>query len=96
MMEHRNEHVVARLAELAFGMRPAEELYDLKNDPHQMVNLAGSVELAQTQALLRSQLFERLQKTQDPRVVGGTVEWDYYPYYGIIKTEGWQVDAKRP
>ena len=96
MMQHRNEHEVARLAELAFGMRPAEELYDLKNDPHQMVNLAGSVELAQTQALLRSQLFERLQKTQDPRVVGGKVEWDYYPYYGIIKTAGWQVDAKRP
>ena len=44
MMEHRNEHGAARLAELAFGLRPAEELYDLKNDPHQMNNLAGKVD----------------------------------------------------
>ena len=47
MMEHRNEHGVARLAELAFGMRPAEELYDLKSDPHQMVNLAGSTAMTE-------------------------------------------------
>ena len=62
-----------------------------------MVNLAGSVGWGQTLALLRVQLFERLRRTQDPReVAGGTVEWDYYPYYGIIKTEGWRVDEKRP
>jgi len=27
-------------------------------------------------------------------VVGGTVDWDYYPYYGKISTEGWAVDQK--
>ncbi|MBL6704529.1 MAG: sulfatase [Planctomycetaceae bacterium] len=94
MMEHRNEHGVARLAELAFEMRPAEELYDLKNDPHQMVNLAGSVAIAETQASLRGQLFDHLRKTRDPRVVGGTVDWDYYPYYGRISTKRWSVDEK--
>lgn len=94
MMEHRNEHGVARLAELAFGMRPAEELYDLKSDPHQMVNLAGSTAMADVQATLRQQLFDHLTKTRDPRVVGGTVDWDYYPYYGKISTKGWSVDAK--
>ena len=93
-MEHRNEHGVARLAELAFGMRPAEELYDLKNDPHQMVNLAGSPTMTETQASLRGQLFDHLKKTRDPRVVGGTVDWDYYPYYGRISTKGWSVDEK--
>ena len=94
MMEHRNEHGVARLAERAFGMRPAEELYDLKNDPHQMVNVAGSTAMAQTQALLRGRLFDHLRKTRDPRVVGGTVDWDYYPYYGKISTKGWHVNEK--
>jgi hypothetical protein len=94
MMEHRNEHRVARLAELAFGMRPAEELYDLKNDPHQMMNIAGSTAVADTQASLRGQLFNHLRKTQDPRVVGGTVDWDYYPYYGKISTKGWRVASK--
>ena len=28
------------------------------------------------------------------RVVGGKVDWDYYPYYGRISTEGWTVDKK--
>ena len=94
MMEHRNEHGVARLAELAFGMRPAEELYDLNSDPHQMVNVAGSTAMNERQARLRQRLFDHLKKTRDPRVVGGTVDWDYYPYYGRISTKGWSVDEK--
>jgi hypothetical protein len=93
-MEHRNEHGVARLAELAFGLRPAEELYDLKSDPDQMVNLAGTVGMAETQAALRKQLFDHLEATEDTRVVGGTVDWDFYPYYGKISTGGWTVDSK--
>lgn len=92
MMEHRDEHRVARLSELAFGMRPAEELYDLKNDPGQMVNVAGSTAMTEIQAALRKRLFDHLRKTMDPRVVGSAVNWDYYPYYGKISTKGWKVD----
>ena len=94
MMEHRNKHGVARLAELAFGMRPAEELYDLKRDPHQMVNVAGSTTMSGIQATLRGRLFDHLKKTRDPRVLGGAVDWDHYPYYGKISTKGWSVDEK--
>ena len=94
MMEHRNKQFVARLAELAFGVRPAEELYDLKNDPHQMVNVAGSTRIATLQASLRRQLFDHLKETKDPRVIGGDADWDHYPYYGKISTKGWTVDAK--
>lgn len=94
MMEHRNEHGVARLAELAFGMRPAEELYDLRKDPHQMHNVAGNVRYLEVQSRLRQQLFDHLRQTKDPRVIGGKVEWDYHPYYGKISTKGWTVDKK--
>jgi len=94
MMKHRNEHGVARLAELAFGMRSAEELYELKTDPHQMVNLAGSVRMADTQAALRKRLFDHLAETEDPRVIGGSVDWDHYPFYGNVTTPGWTVDPK--
>ena len=94
MMEHRNTHGAAGLAELAFGMRPAEELYDLSSDPHQTVNVAGSTAMAEIQAKLRQRLFDHLKQTRDPRVVGGTVDWDYYPYYGKISTKGWSVDAR--
>jgi hypothetical protein len=94
MMENRDTHDVAALAELSFGKRPAEELYDIANDPYQMTNLAGSRDHQAIQEKLRARLFDRLAETQDPRVVGGTVDWDYYPYYGRIKTEGWTVDEK--
>jgi arylsulfatase A-like enzyme len=94
MMEYCNKYGIARLAELAFGMRPSEELYDLKIDPHQMNNLAGSLPLAKTQAALRKKLFDHLKKTKDPRVTGGHVNWDHYPYYGVIYTKGWAVDPK--
>jgi hypothetical protein len=94
MMENRHKHGIADLAYLSFGIRPAEELYDLKKDPEQMVNVAGSVEYESTRAQLRDQLFAQLKKTKDPRVVGGNVDWDYYPYYGRIRTEGWTVEEK--
>jgi arylsulfatase A-like enzyme len=94
MMEYRNKHGIAHLAELAFGMRPAEELYDLKTDPHQMNNLAGSLPVAKTQATLRKKLFDHLKTTKDPRITGGPVNWDNYPYYGVIYTKGWSVNPK--
>jgi N-sulfoglucosamine sulfohydrolase len=94
MMEHRNEHGVAELAELSLGMRPTEELYDLRTDPYQMRNLAGSLIYEAIRSSLRTRLFNHLELTKDPRVVGGKIEWDYYPYYGTIKAVGWKVDAK--
>ena len=93
-MEHRTQHGVARLAELAFGFRPAEELYDLKTDPHQMVNLAGAREHRDVQDQLHNQLFSYLESTRDPRVVGGKIDWDYYPYYGAIRNKDWKVDQR--
>ncbi len=94
MMENRNRHGVAHLAELAFGMRPAEELYDIKTDPHQLHNLAGSIQHEATQQSMRQRLFDHLKETKDPRMVGGKIDWDYYPYYGSRKNKDWTVDKK--
>ena len=94
MMEHRNEHGVARLAELAFGMRPAEELYDLRSDPHQLENRAGHRDYLEAQSALRTRLFQHLESTGDPRVTGGPVLWDYYPYYGMRRNKDWTVDPR--
>ena len=95
MMESRMEHGIAHLAELSFGMRPAEELHDLKKDPEQLANVAGLIEYSAIQHARRRQLFDHLKKTRDPRVVGGKVEWDHYPYYGRISTPGWKVTEKK-
>ena len=94
LMENANVDRYAKLAALAFGMRPAEELYDLKNDPWQMKNLAGSDAVKVIQSEMRQRLFGHLKATRDPRVVGGTVDWDYYPYYGLRKNKEWTVDPK--
>ncbi|MAB76496.1 MAG: hypothetical protein CMO47_08570 [Verrucomicrobiales bacterium] len=94
LMENANVDRYAKLAALAFGMRPSEELYDLKNDPWQMNNLAGSDAVKVIQSEMRQRLFGHLKATRDPRVVGGTVDWDYYPYYGLRKNKEWTVDPK--
>lgn len=94
MMEHRNEHGIANLAELAFGLRPAEELYDLRRDADQMHNVAGQLSYLDTQRKMRNRLMAYLTETKDPRIVGGNVDWDYYPYYGVRRNKDWKVDSK--
>ena len=94
MIENRYEHGVDRLAELSFGKHPAEEFYIVKDDPHQMNNLAGNLKYLAAQNSLRRQLFDYLEKTKDPRVVGGPIEWDYYPHYGNRANKNWKVDER--
>ena len=94
MMKRRGESAIADLSELAFGKRSAEELYDVRSDPAQLGNLAGRPEHLKTQTEMRERLFDHLRETRDPRLVGGKVDWDYYPYYGVIHTKGWKVDPK--
>lgn len=72
----------ADLIELAFGKRPAEELYDLSEDPDQLVNLAGEMEYAGIQAELATRMENELVATEDPRVLGGGDIFDTYPYFG--------------
>lgn len=94
MIENRDKHGVADLAQLAFGKHPAEELYVIADDPHQMRNVAGAIGFEKVQDELREQLFAHLERTKDPRVVGGPVEWDYYPHYGNRANKNWKVDEK--
>jgi arylsulfatase A-like enzyme len=72
------------LFELSCGKRPAEELYDLKKDPFEMVNVAGKAEYAKVQAGLRAELDRWMADTNDPRVGagGGDDRWDTFPYFG--------------
>ncbi len=82
MMEHRNEPRMQPLFELAFEMRPAEELYDLGKDPHQLHNVAADPAYAEAEKRLESALMAELKATGDPRALGGGDVFDGYPYYG--------------
>lgn len=56
---------------LAFGLRPAEELYRVTADPFQMKNLADDPALADVKQALAARLVEYLWDTRDPRVLDG-------------------------
>ena len=87
MVENRDldaEH--RQLYALAFGKRPAEELYDCRNDPAQLINLAGRPEYAEVQARLSGLLMEKLRKTGDPRVAGPPFDFDAVPYVPYLRS----------
>lgn len=92
MMKPTNDKQLRQLQKLAFGLRPAEELYDLTSDPWQMKNVASDPKYFADLKRLRTRLTKRLKETKDPRQTGGAVLWDYYPYYGVRKNRDWKVD----
>ena len=64
---------------LNFGMRPAEELYDLSVDPHCVQNLAGESVHQQTTTQLREKMESMLKTQDDPRMFGNGKIFDEYP-----------------
>jgi hypothetical protein len=82
MLKYRDDPKVKKLVELAFGKRPAEELYDLRKDPDQLNNVAGQPKYAKEKNKLVAALMTELKATKDPRVLGKGDIFDTYPYYG--------------
>lgn len=72
-----------RFWQLNFGMRPAEELYDLKVDADCVQNRAGDVGQKSTAAGLRERMETELRAQGDPRMFGrGRVFDEYRPTMG--------------
>jgi arylsulfatase A-like enzyme len=77
---------------LAFGPRPAEELYDLRVDPGQLVDLAREAGADSIRVALRVRLTEWMRATGDP--LAGEIAldaegdapdpWDLAPYGGPL------------
>ncbi len=65
---------------LCFGLRPGEELFDLRTDPDCLRNLAQASSSASTRSLLKSALFEELKQQGDPRLLGQGEIFDQYPH----------------
>jgi len=83
MVDHRDKDDVHRkLFDLAFGKCPAEELYDLKKDPDQLINVAEDPEYLSIKGRLSEQLMRELHSTLDPRVLGKADLFESHPYYG--------------
>lgn len=63
---------------LCFGLRPAEELYDLHADPDCVRNLAAQPDHAATRDRVRERLFAALREQEDPRMAGRGAVFDGY------------------
>lgn len=85
MVERRDRDAVhRRLHDLAFARRPAEELYDLRRDPDQLVNVAADEAYRESKERLAKRLTDALRRTRDPREVGGGEAFDAFPYLGGV------------
>lgn len=79
----RRDQDLARFFALAFEKRPAEELFDLSKDPHQLENVAARPEYADAKSRLRAELDRWLKDSADPRASNPDDDrWDKYPFYG--------------
>jgi arylsulfatase A-like enzyme len=67
---------------LCFGLRPEEELYEIKSDPYQVRNLANDPQFAETKEALKQNLFAYMKKTEDPRAMGRGDIFQGYPVGG--------------
>ncbi|WP_026947719.1 sulfatase family protein [Algoriphagus marincola] len=92
-MEGKAEAGQPDLFQLSFGLRPEEELYDVKNDPYQLHNLADDPAFAEMKTVLRQQLLVWMEETNDPRFEEPrSTFWDqvrYTPDYQM-KDIDWQ------
>lgn len=85
MIENRDkDSTLQQLFDLAFAKRPAEELYDLKNDLEQLHNLASDPTYGEVKKELWNRLMDKLQATSDPRVKGQGDFFDMQPYSGGV------------
>lgn len=80
---HRDEESVREKYALCFAKRPGEELYDLKNDPNQLHNVADNAAFADIKNQLARRLQSELVAAEDPRALGqGDEFFDQHEYLG--------------
>ncbi len=95
LVAHHQDPEVTRFLGLAVDKRPAEELYDIRDDPGCLVNLASAPAHAEVTAELRERLTAYLKETGDARVTGNGDVWETYPRYSPLRwfpTPPWALD----
>jgi arylsulfatase A-like enzyme len=85
LLGHKDLDGQGRPFELAFARRPAEELYDLAKDPHQIDNLADKPRVAAVKKQLAGLVDRWMKETGDPRLDPQDDRWDKFPYFGDPK-----------
>jgi uncharacterized sulfatase len=73
--------------EIACGKKPADELYDVVNDPGCGRNLAGEAAHAETLKTMRAELERTLTASGDPRMHGRGDIWESYPRHSPMRPQ---------
>lgn len=80
ILQERRNKGQSRFWDLGFGKRVDEELYDLKDDPDCVKNLAASAAHKSLKSGLRAQMERELRAEGDPRMFGRGAIFDRYLY----------------
>ena len=80
LVAHQREDQWRWHVDVAFAKRPAEELYNLKNDPDQIKNLALDPAFAAQTKEFSTRLLAILRDAKDPRVTGDGGTFDRSPF----------------
>lgn len=99
LIENRDHPDYSQFFHWSVDKRPAEELFDIKNDPACINNLASSAEFSGVKEELSNKLENYLKETQDSRILDGGDIWETYPRYSGLRkfpTPLWAEGAKLP
>lgn len=88
MIHHRNDPAHQANFHRGFSKRPAAELFDLKKDPGQLVNVADDPAYAERRQSLHERLMTALTRQNDPRVCESDCRYERSPYTDISQPNG--------
>ncbi len=83
LIAHRDEERWRWHWECAFGLRPAEELYDLRRDADQVRHVADAPAYAEVRKELADRLMAVLREAEAPRVIGDGTAFDRPQFAGL-------------
>ena len=85
LVKHRDDPTVVRYFRMAVARRPAEELYDIRNDPGCLKNLVTSAAHEDVLKSLRRELEDYLRAGDDPRMGPGGDVFESYRRFARIR-----------
>lgn len=81
ILTKRNDKEMQPYYNFSFAKRPAEELYDLRTDSAQLINVAHLPKYTAAKSQLKTQLEKWMKETADPRASNKEAIFDTYRYY---------------